>query len=37
MWHEWGRGEGLWRESLKERGHLGDLRIDGRIILKFKK
>jgi len=34
----WGRGEvhtGIWWGNLRERDHLGDLRIDGMIILKW--
>jgi hypothetical protein len=37
MWHVWGRGElyrGFWWENMKERGHVEDLGIDGRILLK---
>jgi hypothetical protein len=38
MWHMWGRGgirtEFVW-EKVKERDHLEDLGIDGRIILKW--
>jgi len=37
MWHVWGRGEaytGFWWGNLRERGHLRDPGIDGRIILK---
>jgi len=33
MWHVWGR-RGFWHENLNERGHLEDLVVDGRIILK---
>jgi hypothetical protein len=34
MWHAWERGEtrtGVWWESQKERGHLKDQGVDGRI------
>jgi len=37
MWHVLGRGEvyiGFWWGTLKERDHLYDLGVDGRIILK---
>jgi hypothetical protein len=42
MWRIWGRREvhtGFWWGDLKEGDHLGDPRVDGRIILKriFKK
>ena len=38
MWHVWGRGEactGFRWGNLRERDHLGDPGIDGRIILTF--
>ena len=38
MWHVWGRGEvraGFWWGNLRWSDHLEDLRIDGRIILKW--
>jgi len=38
MWHVWETGEvriGLWCEELRERGHLVDLGLDVRIILKL--
>jgi hypothetical protein len=34
MWHVWGRGEvhiGFWWGDLRERDHLEDLGIDGRV------
>jgi len=37
MWHVWGRGEvhsGLWWGNLRERGHLKDPGVNGRVILK---
>ena len=37
MWHVRGRGEahtGFWLGNLRERDHLNDLDIDGRIMLK---
>jgi hypothetical protein len=37
MWHVWGRREihtGVWWGNLKERAHLSDVGVDGRIILK---
>jgi len=37
MWRVWGRGEvctGFWWGNLRERGHWGDLDVDGRIILR---
>jgi hypothetical protein len=42
MWHIWETGQmrkGLWWEDLRERDHLEDLGLDGRVILKsiFKK
>jgi hypothetical protein len=39
MWDVWESGElptGLWWEGLREKGHLEDLGVDGRIILKWK-
>ena len=38
MWHVWGRTEvcsGFWWGNLRERNHLEDSGIDGRIILKW--
>jgi len=38
MWHLWERGEvctGFWWGNLRERDHLGDPGLDGRIILKW--
>jgi hypothetical protein len=38
MWYVWGIGEvhtGLWWGKLRGRGHLKDLGIDGRILLKW--
>jgi len=38
MYHVWGRGEaytGFWWENLRERDHLGDPGVDGRIILRW--
>jgi len=38
MWHVWGRGEtytGFWWGNLRERDHLYDPGIDGRIILRW--
>ena len=38
MYRVWGKGEaytGVWWRDLKERDHLGDTDIDGRIILKW--
>jgi len=37
QWHVWGRGEvytGFWWGNLRERDHLEDLGVDGRIILR---
>jgi len=37
MWRVWGRGEvcaGFWWGNLRERDHLGDPDVDGRIILR---
>jgi len=37
MYHVWERGDmhtGLWWGNLRERDHLGDLGIDGSVILK---
>jgi hypothetical protein len=37
MWHPWQRGEtctGFWWESLKEKAHLKDQGVDGRMALK---
>jgi hypothetical protein len=37
MWQVWGRGEvytGFWWGNLRERDHLGDPGVDGRIILR---
>jgi uncharacterized protein YjiS (DUF1127 family) len=36
MWHVWGRRKiraGFWWEKRRERGHLKNLSIDGKIIL----
>jgi hypothetical protein len=38
MWHVWGTGEvhtGFWWGDLRERDHLKELGVDGRIILKL--
>ena len=38
MWHVWGTVEvhtGLWWEDLRERDHLENVGVDGRIILKW--
>jgi hypothetical protein len=38
MWQVWERGEthtGFWRGNIKEKDLLGDLGVDGRIMLKF--
>jgi hypothetical protein len=38
MWYVWGPGEehtGFWRGVVKEIGHLEDLGLSGRIILKW--
>ena len=38
MWRVWGRGEaytGFWWGNLRERDHLGDPSVDGRIILGY--
>ena len=38
MWHIWGTGEmhiGFWWGDLRERDHMEDLGLDGRIILKW--
>jgi hypothetical protein len=38
MWHVWGREDAyteLWWGNLRERGHLGDPGIDGKIILRW--
>jgi hypothetical protein len=38
MWHVWGIGEvftGFWWENPRERDHLGDKGVDGRIILRW--
>ena len=42
MWQVWGRGKahtGFWRGNIKEKDHLGDMSVDGKITLKlvFKK
>jgi hypothetical protein len=37
MWHVWGRGEmhtGFWWGDVRERGHLKDPDVDGKIIIK---
>ena len=38
MWRVWGRIEGCtgcWWGNLRERGHLGDQDVDGKIILRW--
>jgi hypothetical protein len=38
MWHVWEIGEmhtGFWWGDLRERGHLKDLDVNGRIVLKW--
>jgi hypothetical protein len=38
IWHVWGTGEvytGFWWENLRERDHLENLGVDGRITLKW--
>ena len=38
MWHVWGTGEvhtGFWWGDLRERDHMEDLSLDGRVILKW--
>jgi len=38
MWHVWEKGEmhtGFWWRNLSERGHLENLGLDGRIMLKL--
>jgi len=38
MYHEWGRGEvytGFWWGNVREREHLEDTVVDGRIILRW--
>ena len=38
MWHVWGRAQvhtSFWWGRLKEGGHLGDLGVDGRTLLKL--
>jgi len=38
MWHIWETGKvhtGFWRGDLREKDHLEDLGIDGRVILKW--